>query len=253
MYSAMAPWYDQLFPLSSQQLHFVSETVDPKAGPAILDIGCGTGVLAEALAQKGARVTGIDLDEGMIKEAKRSRNGPKFQVLDMMQIAETFAHREFDAILCMGNTLVHLPGIEEMELFIRAAASLLKTEGVLILQLLNYDHILHRRPEELPPLDGGPVSLHRSYQYLEDGVIFTTRLERKDHGTAKSSLDDPSNGAASSGSLLAEASVRLYPLLRGKLLGLLKAAGFRENRLYGSFSGDPLVEDSFPLIVVSKF
>lgn len=249
MYEAMAPWYDQLFPLSSQQLDFVSGLLKPESQPDILDIGCGTGALAAALTRQGARCTGIDLDEGMIREAKQSRRGPDFRVLNMMEISTAFADRRFDGILCMGNTLVHLPGPKEIGDFLNSASSLVKPRGILILQILNYDHILKKRPQELPALDAGSVRLRRSYRYRDDGVIFTTRLEKR--GSSAVDSVDLLDSTDRKG-VLSEQSVQLHPLGRGGLEGLLEAAGFSHTSFYGSFSGEPLADDSFPLISVSK-
>src|ERR1700677_2993775 len=77
------------------RVRWISQYVDLK-GLKVLDLGCGAGILAEALAAKGADVTGVDLGEELIAVAKEhaARSG---LVIDYRCVAvETFAaaHRE---------------------------------------------------------------------------------------------------------------------------------------------------------------
>ncbi|MNF01212.1 Ubiquinone biosynthesis O-methyltransferase [compost metagenome] len=46
-------------------------TLNPKRGESILDLGCGTGDLAYEIAKSGASVTGMDMSEAMIQQAQK--------------------------------------------------------------------------------------------------------------------------------------------------------------------------------------
>ena len=69
----------------------------------VLDVGCGTGNLAIACADRGARVVGIDNDAGMLEVAREkagSRRGPgslEFVELSAMELEDRFVLRSFDA------------------------------------------------------------------------------------------------------------------------------------------------------------
>jgi demethylmenaquinone methyltransferase/2-methoxy-6-polyprenyl-1,4-benzoquinol methylase len=72
-------------------------------GRKILDIGCGTGGLSLACAARGAQVTGIDIDAGML-EVARGKPVPgagtvEFLELGVAEVEDRFAERAFDAVV----------------------------------------------------------------------------------------------------------------------------------------------------------
>src|ERR1044072_9365732 len=74
------------------------------AGKKVLDVGCGGGILAEAMARRGAEVTGIDLGEKGLRVAELHLAESKLPVKYEMVSAEDHAARhagEFDVVTCM--------------------------------------------------------------------------------------------------------------------------------------------------------
>lgn len=72
-------------------------------GARVLDIGCGTGAVARACAERGAEVAGIDANTGML-EIARSRPVPapgrvEWIELNAMEIEDRFPERSFDAVV----------------------------------------------------------------------------------------------------------------------------------------------------------
>ncbi len=83
----------------------------PLQGKNVLDIGCGGGILAEAMARKGATVTGIDLSEKALKVADLHSLESGIQVRYEKIAAEDMALRQpasFDVVTCM-EMLEHVP------------------------------------------------------------------------------------------------------------------------------------------------
>lgn len=102
----------------------------------ILDIGCGGGILTEALALKGANVTGIDMAEMSLKVARMHLHESELEIDYQMITAEQFAKQnagKFDIVTCL-EMLEHVPDPASI---VAAAASLLKPGGQLFFSTIN--------------------------------------------------------------------------------------------------------------------
>lgn len=104
-------------------------------GLAVLDIGCGGGLVAEPLTRLGADVTGIDPAPENIKAAKAHAEGARLQIDYRAETAEALAGSgaQFDAVLLL-EVIEHVPDVPA---FLKAVAPLVKPGGVMILSTLN--------------------------------------------------------------------------------------------------------------------
>lgn len=108
----------------------------PLAGKAVVDIGCGGGILAESMAKKGANVTGIDLSEKALKVADLHSLESGVQVRYEMISAEQLAAREpasYDVVTCM-EMLEHVP---DPAAVVQACATLVKPGGHVFFSTIN--------------------------------------------------------------------------------------------------------------------
>lgn len=106
------------------------------AGKDVVDIGCGGGILAEGMASRGARVTGIDLSDRALGVARLHlfESGYKVDYLEIS--AEEFAVEKpqaFDVVTCM-EMLEHVPDPAST---VAACARLVKPGGHVFLSTLN--------------------------------------------------------------------------------------------------------------------
>lgn len=139
-------WWDPngpqkaLHAINPARLGYVAERMQLRDAK-VLDVGCGGGLLSEALAQAGARVTAIDLAPNLLKVARLhglelAQDEPGIRVdyreMAVEALAET-APASFDAITCM-EMLEHVPDPASV---IEACAHLLKPGGQLFLSTLN--------------------------------------------------------------------------------------------------------------------
>ena len=134
-------WWDPegpqkaLHALNPVRLEYVKQRVNLRDA-AVLDVGCGAGLLSEALAKEGAKVVAMDLAPELIKVAKLHRLESGISVDYRLQSVESLAVEapaSFDAITCM-EMLEHVP---DPSAIIAACATLLKPGGQLFLSTLN--------------------------------------------------------------------------------------------------------------------
>ena len=106
------------------------------SGRAVLDIGCGGGILSEAMAARGARVTGIDMGAAPLAVAKLHAAESGLEI-DYRQIrAEDLADAQpaaFDVVTCM-EMLEHVP---DPSIVVEAAARLTKPGGHVFFSTIN--------------------------------------------------------------------------------------------------------------------
>lgn len=108
----------------------------PLSGRRVLDVGCGGGLLSEAMAAEGAQVTGIDLSEQLIDIARLHLLESGLKADYRVISAEAMAGEQpagFDAVTCM-EMLEHVP---DPQAIVQACFDLLKPGGRLFLSTIN--------------------------------------------------------------------------------------------------------------------
>ena len=142
-FSALATrWWDPdsefkpLHEINPLRLNWVLEQVGSLQDKAVLDVGCGGGILSESMAREGAHVTGIDLAMRSLKIARLHSIESGVQVEYHHSSAEEFALKhpqQFDVITCM-EMLEHVPNPASV---VAACAKLVKPGGWVLFSTLN--------------------------------------------------------------------------------------------------------------------
>jgi 2-polyprenyl-6-hydroxyphenyl methylase/3-demethylubiquinone-9 3-methyltransferase len=141
-FEAMAPiWWDKqgdfkaLHDINVLRLNYINERAS-LAGKAVLDAGCGGGILSEAMASLGAVVTGIDMGEAALGVARLHLKESGLQVdyrqATTEQFAETHADR-FDVVTCL-ELLEHVPDPVSV---VAACKTLVRSGGDVFFATLN--------------------------------------------------------------------------------------------------------------------
>jgi len=141
-FEAMAPiWWDKqgdfqaLHDINVLRLNYINARA-PLAGKAVLDAGCGGGILSEAMASLGAVVTGIDMGAAALGVArlhlKESGLQVDYQQATTEEFAETHADR-FDVVTCL-ELLEHVP---DPAAVVAACKTLVKSGGDVFFATLN--------------------------------------------------------------------------------------------------------------------
>ncbi len=158
------------------------EQLGPLAGRRVLDVGCGAGLLSEALARKGAILTGIDVSAENIAVALRHATGLS---IDYRRgtLAEALAGERFDIVCCL-EVVEH---VEDLDGFLARLATHVAPGGLLFVSSIA------RTPESLALAKIGaeyilrvlPPGTHRWADFRNPGEV-DDRLAR--HGLRQVAL-----------------------------------------------------------------
>jgi 2-polyprenyl-6-hydroxyphenyl methylase/3-demethylubiquinone-9 3-methyltransferase len=136
-----ARWWDEtsefkpLHRINPHRLAWIAQ-LSALPGKAVLDVGCGGGILAEAMAKLGARVTGIDLADKPLQIAQSHAAGQAIDVRYVKTSAEDWAAghgAQYDVVTCM-EMLEHVP---DPQAVIAACADMVKPGGWVFFSTIN--------------------------------------------------------------------------------------------------------------------
>jgi SAM-dependent methyltransferase len=225
----------------------IEEVLSSAPSRRVLEVGCGTGEHARAMAEAGFEVVAVDRSEAMLAAATEEPvpEGLRFVLGDMTEV-DRLVEGTFGAALCLGNTLPHLADEERLRAFAEALARVLEPGAPLLLQILAYDRIHDRRVRFLPvsfrpheegelvflrlmdPLPDGRVRFYPSTLILTPGEDPPLRLERS-------------------------REVLLRGWRRAEVEAALRGAGIHPERALGGFDGAPFdPAESQDLVLVAR-
>lgn len=134
-------WWDPegefrpLHDINPLRLDWIRQFVDLD-GAKVLDVGCGGGILAESIAQSGARVTGIDMAEAPLQVARLHLHESGAEVDYRQATAEELAEEqpgEYDVVTCL-EMLEHVPSPSQA---LASIAKLVRPGGDVFLSTIN--------------------------------------------------------------------------------------------------------------------
>lgn len=136
-------WWDPesefrpLHQINPLRLGWIEQCAGPLDGRRIVDVGCGGGILSEAMARKGAQVLGVDLAERSLKVAQLHAMEAGIDNVRYREVAaEVLADEqpgEFDIVTCM-EMVEHVP---DPAAIVAACAKMVKPGGWVFLSTLN--------------------------------------------------------------------------------------------------------------------
>ncbi len=139
--SLASRWWDPngefkpLHEINPLRMNFISQHIN-LAGKSVLDVGCGGGILSEAMAHHGAKVTAIDMAEASLSVARLHQLESKLDIdyrnIAAEQLAEELP-QSFDVVCCL-EMLEHVPNPSSI---VEACFRLLKPGGLVFFSTIN--------------------------------------------------------------------------------------------------------------------
>ena len=160
-YDNLASQYDKLFldwQATTQEQAVILDKLFADNGfdksARILDCACGIGTQAIGLAAIGYHVTGSDISDGEIAEAKeravKNNVSVHFTHADFCALSDTFTE-QFDIVIAMDNALPHMLKPDDLASAIRSIANQVKDGGMFVASIRDYDAMLMDKPPYSPP------------------------------------------------------------------------------------------------------
>lgn len=232
LYHSISHIYDDIFPLTETKKNFFKEYFQ-KGNLNIIDCGCANGKVAAFAESFGNNVIGIDLNSALLREAENLKNDNlKFVHLDISKVDEVAEPESQHLITCIGNTLPHLADEKSIEEFISKCSSMLKPEGKLILQFVNFDGDTY----DFPVIECENIAFFREYipDYFENKVEFNTRLILKNNGQMFSD------------------QTYLFPIKLKQIEAILTKSNLNIVKKFSSFKGDVVNKHTKSYLMVIK-
>jgi SAM-dependent methyltransferase len=197
----------------------------------LLDLPCGAGRHALALARAGYRVTGIDISVDAIARASAAAEGAGVTIhFRRAEMTELEPSRAFDAVLCLGNSLAYFPPPKLANFVARLGAGVARGGRLILDTYCCAESIFPLAEEREIPFDGG--TYRSRYCYDPSASVLKTRAEL---------------------TLAGEVHELLYAhhiVTAGELVRMVEGAGVRVDALYGDPEEAPFGPGSPRLLLV---
>ncbi len=248
IFKSFQPYYEIMVDWESRLNHespFFQRAFQSVHAHRVLDAACGIGQHACLFARWGMEVSGSDVSERMIRKSQHLADSRNLQI-DFRQtsfdkLSEVF-DKPFDAIVCTGNSLSLAGKRSVVEAAVNEMTKVVKPDGALILQVLNY--------KRFPPgknVYGEPVAR----EHIGQNYIFM-KTYRRAGTTCDIDIVVLQSGPTDTWTRTVFAE-KLLVLDKASLVAMAERAGFGKVKLYGGYGMGPFnPRTSKDLILVAR-
>ncbi|PWH81563.1 class I SAM-dependent methyltransferase [Brumimicrobium oceani] len=195
-----------------------------------LDLACGKGRHSVFINKKGFKVTGVDLSQNSISEAKPFENDSlSFDTHDMREV---YKENTFDVVFNLFTSFGYFDDYEDNAKVLNSVHKMLVADGLLVIDFMNADFVLDNLvKKEVKTLDNIDFRITKSY----DGRHIFKDINFSDEGKEYHFQE------------------KVQAIKKDEFEMLLKESGFEIEKIYGDFSLSPFSkEKSDRLIIIAK-
>lgn len=242
----MKPWWQKLFDASYLTIHdqsqdgteeeveFLEDVLELAPDKRVLDMCCGFGRHAIALAHRDLRVTGVDFSGVLLREGRRHARAAGVDVEWVESDARAFkTRRRYHAAINMFTAFGYFESEDDDETVLRRMADALRPGGLLCLDTMNHDWLVrHFSPQVVTSFEGGHAIDFNRFDAVRSRVE-TDRVLCFDGKSKKQHF-----------------SIRLYT--GRELIRKAQRCGLEIVQLYGGFDKQPLTMETQRLILIAR-
>ncbi|GEM_PF-6915698 len=224
------------------EVPFLCEIFNPIKNKHLLDIACGPGHHAHALAHYGACITGIDTDKEYLvyarQEAGKYNLTIKYKVLSMIDIHSL--RQYYDGAFFVGNPLSILESQSAITATFHGLHSVLKSDSLIVVHAYNYPvYFSDSNSFSFPTLcgneNGTPWRAEQKIIKTENALVHSFILNRQ---TADGRWESEKH------------IIPIFAIPIQTILHIMHTAGFTDIHRYGSFTKEAFNESSSPEIII---
>jgi ubiquinone/menaquinone biosynthesis C-methylase UbiE len=234
-FDEIAPYYDLFFRGLPGDKSFYA--IEAFKADSVLELTCGTGRITLAIAEKGARIIGLDVSREMLSKAKekaslRGLNNVRFIRADMRSFRLS---EKFDLVIIPYNAFLHLTTIEDQKKTLGNIRKHMTPNGRLIFDVFVPDlrKITGNHGKEFTTKSSKGLQLAETSYYNTLNQTIRVNFTFKKENTRKGSMT-------------------LRYCFRDELLLLFENTGFKVEAVYGGFRRQELTEKSKQMIWVLR-
>ena len=157
-----------------------------------IDLGCGPGCQSLPLAELGYDVLAIDFCQELLEELVDHAVGHTVTTVhDDLRVFRKYIDGPVDLIICMGDTLVHLPDHQSVATLLDDIAQTLKTDGKFIYAIRDYFSFVPEGIDRFVPIRANDDMIFTCFlDYNDDNVHVHDILHRKIEGVWQTTISD---------------------------------------------------------------
>jgi SAM-dependent methyltransferase len=220
---------------TAAEVAFLVQALALPPGAALLDLACGHGRHAIALAQRGYRVTSLDLSASHLTLARQAAAAQGVAVTWVEADMRDLPAGPFDAVVNLFSAFGYLESEAADQQVLAAVGRALRPGGRFLLDIRSREHMVrHFRAHEWQPLADGSLFLQQAAFDLRTSRVQTQAILVEPDGRREHH----------------EFSVRQYSLT--ELVGMLAAAGLTVTQTWGGFDGSSYTLDIRRLVLLAE-
>lgn len=216
----------------------------PKKTLSVVDIGCGTGDILNALKATNRTLMGIDKSATMIKFAKEKFSGIGFQLGDMTHLD---LKRDFDLALCMSSAFMYNLSNDQIHNSLKNFKNIVKQNGILVLDLVNFTAMLGNRSFKEVIMESYDLEKFKAEMTIKNTLLLEQQAIKSEW---KWDIKDLNNSRHTSHVIKENTTFRMF--FPKEIEWMLHEHGFKVVELFSNFKTEANNLEGHRMIVVAR-